>query len=151
MEIAAAQAVDQASDQLSEEIYNGLDLGTDAFLEMLVAQLQYQDPLEPLSNQEMVLQLAQLASVEKMDSMSSSVDRMSETLRTLSTSARVGLSAGMIGRDVSYRLSGSDVVGAGTVEALKVEQGSPVLLIDGTEVPLDALISVREHSPAGTI
>ena len=41
-------------------------LGKTEFLELLVAQMQYQDPLEPMSNSEFVAQLAQFSNVEQL-------------------------------------------------------------------------------------
>ena len=48
-------------------------LGKDAFLQLLVTQLQYQDPLSPQSNEEFVSQLAQFSSLEEMQAMTSSL------------------------------------------------------------------------------
>ncbi|MDO5157002.1 MAG: flagellar hook capping FlgD N-terminal domain-containing protein [Eubacteriales bacterium] len=41
-------------------------LDKDAFLQLLVAQMQYQDPLEPTDNTEYMSQLAQFSSVEEL-------------------------------------------------------------------------------------
>lgn len=49
-------------------------LDKEAFLQLLVAQMKYQDPLEPTSNTEYVSQLAQFSSLEEMQNVSSSVD-----------------------------------------------------------------------------
>ena len=46
---------------------NGMD--KDAFLQLLVAQMQYQDPLEPTSNTEYISQYAQFSQVEQMQNM----------------------------------------------------------------------------------
>lgn len=48
-------------------------LGKDAFLQLLVAQMQYQDPLEPSSDTEWIAQLAQFSSLEEMQNMSSTM------------------------------------------------------------------------------
>lgn len=48
-------------------------LGKDAFLQLLVTQLQYQDPLSPQSNEEFVSQLAQFSSLEEMQAMTNSL------------------------------------------------------------------------------
>ena len=45
-------------------------LDKDAFLQLLVAQMQYQDPLEPTSNTEYMAQLAQFSTVEELQNMS---------------------------------------------------------------------------------
>jgi flagellar basal-body rod modification protein FlgD len=42
------------------------ELGRDAFMKLLVAQLQNQDPLDPMDAREMVTQLSQLTSVEQL-------------------------------------------------------------------------------------
>jgi flagellar basal-body rod modification protein FlgD len=42
------------------------DLGKDAFLQLLVTQLQHQDPLDPQDNSEFLAQLAQFSSLESL-------------------------------------------------------------------------------------
>lgn len=51
---------------------NGMD--KDAFLQLLVAQMKYQDPLEPTSNTEYIAQYAQFSQVEQLQNMASSTD-----------------------------------------------------------------------------
>lgn len=46
----------------------------DAFLSLLVAQMKYQDPLQPTSNTEWVSQYAQFSSLEQMQNMSSTLE-----------------------------------------------------------------------------
>lgn len=46
----------------------------EAFLKLLVAQMQYQDPLEPTSNTEYISQYAQFSQVESLQNMSGSMD-----------------------------------------------------------------------------
>lgn len=46
--------------------YGSNELGKDAFLQLLVTQLQNQDPLNPQKNEEFVAQLAQFSSVEQL-------------------------------------------------------------------------------------
>lgn len=51
---------------------DGMD--KDAFLQLLVAQMRYQDPLEPTSNTEYISQYAQFSQVEQLQNMSGSMD-----------------------------------------------------------------------------
>ena len=44
------------------------DLGTDTFLQLLVTQLQNQDPLSPQDNSQFLAQLAQFTQVERLQS-----------------------------------------------------------------------------------
>jgi flagellar basal-body rod modification protein FlgD len=46
----------------------------DSFLQLLVAQMKYQDPLEPTSNTEYISQYAQFTQVEQMQNMAQSMD-----------------------------------------------------------------------------
>ena len=52
----------------------GNDMDKDAFLQLLVAQMKYQDPLQPTSNTEYISQYAQFSQVEQMQNMATSVD-----------------------------------------------------------------------------
>ncbi|MBD5517080.1 MAG: flagellar hook capping protein [Lachnospiraceae bacterium] len=49
-------------------------LDKDAFLQLLVAQMKYQDPLEPTSNTEYISQYATFSELEQMQNMSASMD-----------------------------------------------------------------------------
>lgn len=53
---------------------SGSDMDKDAFLQLLVAQMKYQDPLQPTSNTEYISQYAQFSQVEQMQNMAASVD-----------------------------------------------------------------------------
>ena len=52
------------------------ELGQDAFLKLLVTQLQHQDPLNPLDDQAFIAQLAQFSSLEKLTEMAASLERI---------------------------------------------------------------------------
>ena len=60
---------------------NGLD--RDAFLRLLLTQLQHQDPVEPMKDQEFIAQLAQFSSLEQLED-------MAKSLRTLLALAEAG-------------------------------------------------------------
>lgn len=50
-------------------------LGKDAFLQLLVAQMQYQDPLNPSTDTEYISQLAQFSSLEEMQNLNATVSQ----------------------------------------------------------------------------
>ena len=52
----------------------GSSLDKDAFLQLLVAQMKYQDPLEPTSNTEYIAQYATFSQVESLQNMASSME-----------------------------------------------------------------------------
>mgnify|MGYP001019378606 CR=1 FL=1 len=57
----------------SSEKSKGLSVDTETFLKLLVAQLQYQDPLEPQTDTQFVTQLAQMTSLEQMQKMNATL------------------------------------------------------------------------------
>ena len=52
--------------QSNEPVNSTEDLGDEAFLRLLVTQMQYQDPLNPQENEEFVAQLAQFSQLEQL-------------------------------------------------------------------------------------
>ena len=53
-------------------------LGKDAFLKLLVTQLQNQDPLNPLDDKEFIAQLAQFSSLEQMTNISEGITSLTD-------------------------------------------------------------------------
>ncbi len=51
-------------------------ISKDAFLQLLVAQLKYQDPMDPMKADQFMTQMAQLTQVEQLQNISSSLDAM---------------------------------------------------------------------------
>ncbi len=68
--IAASQTNDTTTDQ------NLQTVGKDEFLKLLVAQLKNQDPLNPLKNEEFVVQLATFSSLEQLISINKAVEQI---------------------------------------------------------------------------
>lgn len=68
------QSAGKVSEEASKKASGG-SLDKDAFLQLLVTQMKYQDPLEPTDNTEYVSQLATFSSLEEMQNISSSMDK----------------------------------------------------------------------------
>jgi flagellar basal-body rod modification protein FlgD len=51
-------------------------LGKDEFMRLLTTQMQYQDPLNPVDNSQMLAQLAQFSQLEQLQGLSSKIDSM---------------------------------------------------------------------------
>ena len=71
------------------------DLGRNEFMELMLAQLNHQDPLEPQENGDFIAQLAQFSSLEEMQKLTGAVDDMMGNFRStqaLQASAMVGQS-----------------------------------------------------------
>ena len=78
----------------------GGELGKDEFLQLLVAQLRYQDPLNPADPQEFASQLAQFSSLEQMLNISEGIQSMALANVGLADEVRAGTALSAIGQEV---------------------------------------------------
>ena len=121
-----------ATSSSKEKTNNNLD--KDDFLNLLVAQMKYQDPLEPQSNTEYVSQLATFTQVE-------ATENMAHTAESLEA-------GGLIGKTVIMRPTNSvtgetsDVVGV--VDYMMKEGSNIYLAINGSLYNLDDLYTVAD-------
>jgi flagellar basal-body rod modification protein FlgD len=115
-------------------------LGLDDFVKVLTTQLTYQDPLKPMDNQEFMAQMAQFTALEQSQQMNDRVQQLIDNQAALQ-------SIGLIGRGIDF--STATGRSSGTVTALSLQGGSPVLtvaLAGGSvlhEVSLSQLIAIR--------
>lgn len=83
MSIDAVGSSQQASPQVSNVATNTTnELGKSEFLELLVAQLQNQDPMNPVDNQQFIAQLATFSSLEQLISINQGVSKLSGAVTT---------------------------------------------------------------------
>ena len=114
----------------------GASLTTADFFNLLVAQLQYQDPLDPMSDTDFINQLAELSTVSGIQTLNTNFSDM------LSLQQLSGGSS-LIGQTVNYTPSGSTTAAQGTVSALSINQGQVQLQINGQAVPLANVTGVQ--------
>jgi flagellar basal-body rod modification protein FlgD len=111
------------------------------FLELMVAQLRYQDPLNPTDSGEFLAQSAQFTALEKMQDVSDRVGAL------LGTQMAFGAGA-MVGQQVSWIDTDGVTTLTGTVDGVTFGAGGPVFDIGGAQVPLAQLLSVGTTTPA---
>ena len=72
-----SQSQDKSQTTIANKATDGL--GRDAFLQLLVTQLQHQDPTQPQADGEFIAQLAQFSSLEQLTAMRQSLDALGIT------------------------------------------------------------------------
>ena len=110
------------------------ELGSDAFLKLLVAQLKYQDPLNPADGAEFLAQTAQFTMVEKLTTM---VTQGEEVAR----SQQETQAAQLVGKQVTY-VSSTGAKSEGIVDSTSFSDDGQTLMIDGKSVKLSAVTGV---------
>jgi flagellar basal-body rod modification protein FlgD len=112
----------------------GRRLGKEAFLQLLIAQLRNQDPLQPMNDREFVAQLAQLSALEQMQNISSAISELTRRQEALAAFA-------LVGRRVTVLDDAGKKV-QGVVTAVRRHDNEIVLVVDGKEYTLDRLVEV---------
>jgi len=108
-------------------------LGKDAFLQLLVTQMQNQDPLEPTSDTEWVSQLATYSSLEQMQNMN----------KTLTNAQALGI----VGKNVLLQTekdNGDLAEVSGRVDFVTIKEGTAFLSVGGTLYNMDELVSILD-------
>ncbi|MGN1147442.1 MAG: flagellar hook assembly protein FlgD [Lachnospiraceae bacterium] len=103
----------------------------EAFLQLLVAQMKYQDPLEPTSNTEYISQYAQFSQVESLQNMSNSMD--------------LQRASSLVGQNVYVQTTTSEGESKyiqGQVDYVSYEGGKPYVYINETRYGLDEVQSI---------
>ena len=109
-------------------------LDQNAFLKLLVAQLQYQDPSHPADSTQMMAQTAQYAQVQKLQEMAAGQSRL--------LAVQLASSAGaMVGRTIAYATA-TGASATGVVTAATLTGTEPTLRVGTTEVPLSTVTAV---------
>ena len=111
----------------------------DAFMQLLVSSMRYQDPSNPTDSQAYMAQLAQFAQVEKLDAIATSQAELTQWQRTVA-------GQGMLGRTVTGKGDAGTVL-SGTVTGVTLSDSGPTLtLSDGGTLGIDAVTDVKTGS-----
>ncbi|AVK83174.1 flagellar hook assembly protein FlgD [Lysinibacillus sp. B2A1] len=116
------------------------ELGKDAFLKLLITQLQHQDPTNPMDDREFISQMAQFSSLEQMQNMTKAM----ESLLASQQQTQMMNYSTFIGKEVKWHELTDKVdedkkpivnEGTGVIQSLKFVDGNVVfVLADGKEI-----------------
>lgn len=122
-----SSAAEKVASNESKKTTGGGSLGKDAFLQLLVAQMKYQDPLAASNNStEYISQLATFSELESM-----------QNLQEISEQQRM---QGLVGKTVVLDVDGKQYTGQ--VDFLQYENGKAKMSVGGTLYSLDDVYQV---------
>lgn len=129
---------------------SGSALGKDEFLKILLTQLKYQDPLEPMDDKEFISQMASFSALEQMTNLNTSFTDLAKTVNdTLLPNLVLQQSINLIGKEVSYTSNTDDAGGTetlvGTIQSVILKQGVPYYLINNKEVAIANVTKINQN------
>lgn len=112
------------------------------FMNLLVAQIQYQDPLNPVSQENMTAQLAQISTVSGINELNSGISSLNLQFGEMLSMQSMFDGANLVGRNVEFRSPVSDAMEQGQITEARVSNGSLNLTVNGQQISLASITAV---------
>ena len=132
-QFVSSTAADSIASAAKKSANKNSSLDKDAFLQLLVAQMKYQDPLEPTSNTEYISQFATFSELEQMQNMSNTLE--------------LSRASSLVGQTVLMKVTseaGYTTTIQGNVDYVVYENGKAYLSIGGELYSMDDLDTVAD-------
>ncbi|MGE0200051.1 MAG: flagellar hook assembly protein FlgD [Candidatus Melainabacteria bacterium] len=116
-------------------------LDKNAFMQLLLTQLKYQDPLEPVDNAQFLQQQAMMSQVESMDELNKNFSRATE----------ISQASTMVGKYVAIQVPNQatglmDTI-TGPVSSVSITDNGTALSVNGTNYPLSMVSQIYAEDP----
>ena len=109
-------------------------LNQNDFLKLLVAQMQSQDPMNPMSDTQFIAQMATFTQLEQSKEMSSNIQQLTTQQQLLQANDLIGRSVMLQNADGS--------LASGIVSGVLVNAGVPSVIVNGQSYGMSALLSI---------
>lgn len=116
-------------------------LDKDAFLKIMIAQLQYQDPTNPSDSNQFIQQMATFTTLEQITNLNTNMEKL-YTLQQFSSASA------LIGRKVTV-YNGQEFL-TGTVDKVSMSESNAYLWVGGKSYILEQVISVEGKADDGS-
>jgi len=110
------------------------DLGTEDFMELLIKQLQNQNPRDPMKNKEMMGQISQLTQLEQTQNLSDKIDGISKSSRNSQYISILGANVNVATKD-GQNLSGQ-------LSKVSFQNGDTNIEVGGEKISADNVASI---------
>jgi len=122
---------------------NPYNLTPENFIQLMVTQLQNQDPTQPTSNQDLLAQMSEIGQLE-------SSTELQSTMSSVTLQTQVGSASSLIGKTVTGVDSSNNSV-SGVVNSVSVAGGNVSLQLDsGTSLALSGLATITSTATTPT-
>ena len=112
------------------------------FLNLLVTQLENQNPLEPLENNEFIQQMSALASLEETQNLNANISNLIALQEIVAGQNAFTQSAALVGKYVEYVDPQTGESASGYVEGVQLTEGGLFLQIGGVDVPMNSVTGI---------
>ncbi|SCA58677.1 hypothetical protein AB751O23_AK_00040 [Chlamydiales bacterium SCGC AB-751-O23] len=131
-----------SSNQVTPPKIENSKVSKDQFLQLLVTQMKYQDPLNPAGNEQMLAQLAQFSSLEQMSNLNDNLEEANNVNQFINSTQLIGKNVVIV--DPSSSPSNPSTI-TQKVKAVSLGSNGSVLTLDN-EMIVDAnqIIRVEE-------
>jgi flagellar basal-body rod modification protein FlgD len=127
MQVTSATAATSGITSTDSATNNSQTLNQKDFLQLLVSQMENQDPMNPQSDTEMASQMAQFTALTQASASSASLAMMQAN--------------SLIGSTVTLQVD-SQTTATGAVQGVVLQNGTPEILVNGTTYTLGQVTSV---------
>ena len=111
------------------------ELGQDAFLQLLMAQMKKQDPLNPTDSSQFMSQQAQFTQISELQKRN----------KSLASSNQIMQASSLIGKNVSLSdPNNTENTISGTVSEAKINSNGASVVVNGNEYSINSILSVKE-------
>lgn len=111
-----------------KDVFEQNVLGKNDFLRLLTTQLKYQDPMNPVEDQDFIAQLAQFTALEQTQNL---VQTMEDFVKGQEQMGQVGQASSLLGKEVVVINSDTEELFTGKVSSVQFVDGVPRLVVDG--------------------
>lgn len=138
--LSGLSALQQNTDTSGARVPNN-NLNKDAFLNLLVTQMKYQDPLNPTDDKQFIAQMAQFSSLEQMQNMTKMASQQQ--------------ASGLIGKYVEGeyydQAKGGNVSVAGIAESVVLKNGQSYLKVGENELAVENVKNIKDPNTLSNI
>ncbi len=107
------------------------------FMKLLVTELRYQNPLEPMDNHQMAAQLAQFTQLELTEKMNSNLETINQTISKMNLGfagamvmAEIEYARSLLGHTISFFSDTYQQSLEGSVKGIRFVNGEPILQVE---------------------